>query len=638
MSPSTSPSASMHPRQSMPDTATPQTPATIAQSQPASQQPSTALSNASRIGIGQLWNSRGAASYHGSSYFGHQSAASMMQVESPDLPTGMTGIYAGNQRRALSLHQAHRTEKGPYSHIWELVGCLPRRKTVVDRLVRRFLDELEPVYDSIHEETFQASYEAFWNRKWGDDDLTAVDLRWLALLFMMLSFAELLDCPVDASADAQRTSEETSMQYFWAARKAIVLAPTFSGESPDLVRSGILVSRYLVFFGRKTEAWLTSSFAIRMAQAQGMHIDGESWGLPPKVLETRRRLWCKLYSQDRSISLAIGRPYTINDKHCMKMNITNVWVDNDNGEAEPRGLDDPTPSVYYACQQDLSAILGQIHDECFGLVPIGTSYSSYEKVMALDRTLLGWVQALPPYFQLSDADTSMDQQRPYLPWQRMYLHSSFHFARITLHRTYVVLESITDRFQYSRDACISSACADLKLKLGLRNTSMADRLNAGGAMHNLFNSGLVLGIIAVRDPFSARTNAILEDLAAYCEKLRGDPWTNEFALAELKVIELCIASARRAARNRNLGDRRATLTSASSTGDMPPPVGHATSARASQSWTPAAADSMVSQPDMMNGIDEAWLDNWFGPTRNFPEPGEVDFQFWEDLVGTLEVR
>jgi hypothetical protein len=112
------------------------------------------------------------------------------------------------------------------------------------------MKQLEPVYDSIHEETFRASYDAFWNRKWGDDDLTAVDLRWLALLFMMLAFAELLDCPVDASADVQRTSEETSMQYFWAARKAIVLAPTFSGESPDLVRSGILVSRYLVSMPR----------------------------------------------------------------------------------------------------------------------------------------------------------------------------------------------------------------------------------------------------------------------------------------------------------------------------------------------------------------------------------------------------
>jgi hypothetical protein len=375
-----------------------------------------------------------------------------------------------------------------------------------------------------------------------------------------------------------------------------------------------------------------------MAQAQGMHVDGESWGLPPKVLETRRRLWCKLYAQDRSISLAIGRPYTINDKHCMKMNITNVWVDNDNGPAEPRSLDDPTPSVYYACQQDLSAILGEIHDECFGLVPINTSYSSYEKVLALDRTLLAWLRGLPAYFQLNDPDTSMDQERPYLPWQRMYLHSAYHFARITLHRTYVVLESITDRFQYSRDACITSACADLKLKLGLRNVTMADRLNAGGAMHNLFNSGLVLGILAVRDPFSARTNAIIEDLAAYCEKQRADPWTNEFALAEVKVIELCITSAKRAAKNRVQGDRRQTIGSTMPNADATTQGGEAGTRRQSQVWTPSAADGLMNQHDMMNGIDETWLDNWFGPSRNFPEPGEVDFQFWEDLVGTLEVR
>lgn len=179
--------------------------------------------------VGQLWNSRGAASYHGTSYFGHQSAAIMMQVESPDLPVGMNGIHASNARRGPQ-HQAHRSEKGPYSHIWELVGYLPRRRAIVDHLIRRFLDELNPVYDSVHEETFMNNYEAFWNRRWGDDDLTSVDLRWLSLLFVVLAFAELLDCPQDASLDTQRDREETSVHYFWASRKAIVIAPTFSGE------------------------------------------------------------------------------------------------------------------------------------------------------------------------------------------------------------------------------------------------------------------------------------------------------------------------------------------------------------------------------------------------------------------------
>jgi hypothetical protein len=233
-----------------------------------------------------------------------------MDIESPALPVGMGGIHASNSSNRVDQF-LHRGGKEPYAHIWELVGCLPRRKQIVDHLVKKFLDELNPIYDSVHMETFQVSYDIFWNRKWGDDDLTAVDLRWLALLFMVLAFAELLACPLDASTETQRRSEETSVQFFWASRKAIVLAPTISGESPDLVRAGILVSRYLIYFGRKTESWLTSSFAIRMAQAQGMHLDGESWGLPRKVLETRRRLWCTLFSLDRSFSLATGRPYPI---------------------------------------------------------------------------------------------------------------------------------------------------------------------------------------------------------------------------------------------------------------------------------------------------------------------------------------
>lgn len=558
-----------------------------------------------------------------------------MQVESPELPVGVNGIHASSSRKAF-----HRDDKRPYDHIWELVGYLPRRKSVVDHLIQKYFDQLNLVHDCVQEETFRVHYDAFWNRKWGDDDLTAVDLRWLALLFMMLAFAELLNCPLNATPESQKDCEETSVQFFWAARKAIVLAPTFSGESPDLVRAGILVSRYLTYFGRKTESWLTSSFAIRMAQAQGMHMDGESWGLPPKVLETRRRLWCKLYCLDRSISLAVGRPYTIHDKHCMEMNIRNIWVDDMTTEealaAEEQPLSEPTKNVYYIYQQRLSAILGDIHDECFGLSPMTTSYNSYEKVMKLDRVLISWAESLPSYFRLEQPDATMDTGRPYLYWQRMYLHSAYHFARITLHRTYVLLESITDRFQYSRDVCISSACADLRLKLSFRSENMADRVKAAGAMHNLFNSALVLGIIAVKEPFSSKTMAIVEDLAAYCEKQRADIWVNEFVLAEVKVIELCIASVRKSRRD-GVGCDRRGVAGGNSGQDQTQFVHQdgGANTRFPQGWTPAETDALPSDMTCLEQ-DENWLDNWFGPTRSFPEP--IDFQFWEDLVGSLEAR
>jgi hypothetical protein len=564
-----------------------------------------------------------------------------MDIESPALPVGMGGIHASNSSNRVDQF-FHRGGKEPYAHIWELVGCLPRRKPTVDHLVKKFLDELNPVYDSIHKETFQVSYDMFWNRKWGDDDLTAVDLRWLALLFMVLAFAELLDCPLDASTETQRRSEEASVQFFWASRKAIVLAPTISGESPDLVRAGILVSRYLSILGRKTESWLTSSFAIRMAQAQGMHLDGESWGLPPKVLETRRRLWCTLFSLDRSFSLATGRPYTINNKHCMQMKISNIWIDDMSDEeagALERPTDDPTPSIYYRYQQQMSVILGDIQDECFGILPTTTSYVTYEKVLDLDKRLLAWADNLPSYFRLTDPDTSMDADRSFLYWQRMYLHSSYHFARITLHRTYVLLESITDRFEYSRHACISSACADLRLKLNFRPSDMAERLMAGIGMQNLFNSALILGIIVVKDPFASQTRAILEDLTAFCEKQRGDSWVNEFSLAETKVVELCIASSRRSRRDGNSHTvrRRETVLAEREVGANVSTNESSTSGQCAGSATlPPAPETSHNVEAFGNGPGdhESWLDAWFGPTRNFPDP--IDFQFWEDLVGSLE--
>ncbi|GAM40328.1 hypothetical protein TCE0_038f12598 [Talaromyces pinophilus] len=590
--------------------------------------------------VGRLWNTRGAPTYHGNSYFGYQSAADMIEVESPQLPTGMNNIgvrstYDG--RRTYS----YRSERGSYSHIWELLGYLPREKAVVDKLVTAFIEHLNQVYDGLHEETFMTRYEAFWNRKWSDDDRSVIDLRWLSLLFIVLAFGELLECPANASRDIRELSEEASLQFYWASRTAITLAMTFYGESTDAVRCGILITRYLVYLGRKTEAWLASSFSIRFAQAQGMHIDGESWGLPPKVLETRRRLWCSAHALDKYISLGLGRPSATSDKNSMEMKIRNVWIDDKaHDEAQvamERPENDPTPSVFYIHQQKLSKILGLIQEECFLLTPLTTSYTSYAKVLNLDEILLAWAASLPEYFQVENPLTTMDNSRPYLYWQRLYLHFAFHFARVTLHKTYVLLDSIADRFEYSRDVCINSASADLKLKLSISNTTMADRLRAGATMHSLLSSGLVLGVLVVRDPLSARAALILEDLTAYCEKQNSDPWANEFALAEVRVIELCISSARRSRQESGIMEERTTSTHSQDVNfvEANPPHQNGLPGlyRSPIMTTNPAAPGPVTNTENDPVDNDTWLENWFGPTRSLPEPG--DFQSWERLIGSL---
>jgi len=149
--------------------------------------------------VGQLWNSRGAPTFYGMSYFGPQVAAKMIQGQAPDMNYGV-------HTPRSSASESFRNEAGPFSQLWDLLGLLPRQKSTVDRLTEKFMVELNWSIDAVHPETFRQNYNKFWDRKFGFDDITTVDLRWLALLFAILALAELLDCPQPCSPERQRVS------------------------------------------------------------------------------------------------------------------------------------------------------------------------------------------------------------------------------------------------------------------------------------------------------------------------------------------------------------------------------------------------------------------------------------------------
>ncbi|KAH6719589.1 fungal-specific transcription factor domain-containing protein [Leptodontidium sp. MPI-SDFR-AT-0119] len=575
--------------------------------------------------VGQLWNSRGAPTFYGMSYFGPQVAAKMIQSQAPDLAYGV-------HTPRSSASESFRNEAGPFSQLWDLLGLLPRQKSTVDRLTEKFMVELNWAIDAIHPETFRQNYNKFWDRKFGFDDVTTVDLRWLALLFAMLALAELLDCPQPCSPERQRESEESSLRFYWAARRAIVIAPSFYGESSDLVRAGILVTRYLIHSGRLSESWLTIGFASRFAMAQGMHVDGERWHLPRKAIETRRRLWSHLYTLDRMISLALGRPYAIADQHCLTKPVTNIWVDEMSEEeavaAQSRPLSDPTPSIMSMFNNSLAQIIGRIQDKCFGLDP-----PVYDTVLNLDKELLKWKDELPSYFSLHNPDLSLDDDdRPFLKWHRLYLHTNYHFARITLHRPYLLRNSIENGFQYSRNACMESATIDLQSRLSIHNVELVERFRWGLGSHQLFNSALVLGIIAVRSPNSQESYGIMKDLEAYCEKQNSDLWMNEFGLAEVKVVQMCITRAK------HLRSNTQEVPSQLPDQQPPPTVDYqyqVVDPRQSMALPRLPISPLPSEAPMQFQpyFDMPNANIWADPFASFSLVG--DFDMWQEMINTI---
>jgi hypothetical protein len=487
--------------------------------------------------LGQLWKFRGAPAFFGSSYFGPQVAAAFLDSNAPYIQPG-----AGLSQRSTSA-RPFRSEAGPFSQMWDLLGLLPRQRSTVDHLIDVYFVQLNGDIDAVHEKSFRQQYERFYCRDFGKDDVTTVDIRWLALLFIILAFASQLDCPPDAVPEVQRQYEESSMSFFWACRKAIVIAPSFYGESIDLVRAGILVTRFCIFTQRITESWLTVGFASRLAMAQGFHIDGIQWKLSRRETEIRRRLWCQLYLLDRMISLALGRPYAIVDNLSLPQEPENIFLDDASDlEAQVAEIqpieDSPTPTVLAIYSYRLAQVIGKIHEQTFGI-----NKCSYRDVTILDSQLLNWRQSLPPYLALKDPDTSLDRTHKYLKWHRHYLHTAFHFACVTLHRPFVWRVSISDQYRHSREACYTAACADLKTRLdhdSEENTN--ENISWGLGVPRLFNSAIVLGMLAIMDQSRGKRDfrGLINDLQYFCEKENNDIWVNEFRLAEVKVIELCI--------------------------------------------------------------------------------------------------
>ncbi|KAL1903859.1 hypothetical protein Sste5344_010413 [Sporothrix stenoceras] len=598
--------------------------------------------------LGQLWKSRGAPTFFGSSYFGPQAAAALLDTSAPYVQPG------ANMSLRSSIARPFRDEGGPFSQLWDLLGMLPRQRATVDRLVEQFLANISVTADAVHPASFRREYERFYSRRAGFDDVTTVDIRWLALLFIVLAIGTYLDCPGGAPPEVQREYEDASMSFFWASRRAIVIAPSFYGE----------------------KGWLTVGFAARLAIAQGVHIDGTHWKLPRRVTEARRRLWCHLYLLDRMISLALGRPYGILDSLSLTQEPENVFLDDLGHEeanaarAEPLATR-PTPSVLAIFSFRLARIIGRIQEQTFGL-----RAASYREVMRLDAQLLAWKQSLPAYFALEDTDFSLDASRPFLKWHRLYLHTAFHFSRITLHRPYAWRISVTDQHRYSREVCYASACADLKTRL---EHDVAGEGKGGPADHyvwclgapQLFNSAIVLGLLAIQEhprPFPggqqrpADVHPVVNDLQAFCDKERNEIWVNDFRLAEVKVAELCIERLRRRAglaaepeetREPQEEEYPPQPTAAPPTAAPPPPPqvplqsgmntglnGFPTGGTPASAWQPLLQDVSLSPWDP----NAAWLGSDFRLRASgeppfseaFSFPGPTDLVTWQDMIDAID--
>jgi hypothetical protein len=92
----------------------------------------------------------------------------------------------------------------------------------------------------------------------------------------------------------------------------------------------------------------------------------------------------------------------------------------------------------------------------------------YETILALDKKFQECIEDIPDFFKLDKESIQKSQaicsERPYITWQRVNIHFSFHTRLCRLHRPYH-LEGITNpQYAYSTKVCIRSAQRVLELR------------------------------------------------------------------------------------------------------------------------------------------------------------------------------
>lgn len=117
--------------------------------------------------------------------------------------------------------------------------------------------------------------------------------------------------------------------------------------------------------------------------------------------------------------------------------------------------------------------LGEISRAVVDARPSGrpdTEVTDYDSVLKLDRLFTLALAEFPPFLRADDDDAPVPVDAPrHLALQRAIIHLGFHSRRARLHRPFLVRDYARDddRYQQSRDICLSSARKVLAISMRL---------------------------------------------------------------------------------------------------------------------------------------------------------------------------
>jgi hypothetical protein len=284
------------------------------------------------------------------------------------------------------------------------------------------------------------------------------------------------------------------------------------------------MSSFLCSVNCLPQAWLLIGQAVRAAQDLGLHVRPLFLPVASEVLralkrssrrliipaiekETRRKIWWGVYTLDRMLALALGRPIGAEDVDCdveLPIDIDDDFLP-DYFSGAPMTSENPSLMTGFTSLISLYTIAGRVMRAVYG-VDMAEITSDPEKrsqlqvsVDTLDKELTKWLDNLPPVFKstmINEKQVSMGAA----------LCSHYYSVLTALHRNLLPVRRGLPPAPLSSAKAVSSARTCIRLAPFIKNVVPPSH-HLAFFIQQLFSSAVIVLLYAmhVQDPVAANT-------------------------------------------------------------------------------------------------------------------------------------
>lgn len=273
--------------------------------------------------------------------------------------------------------------------------------------------------------SFSKALDSFYADHNGRFDSRGLNLQWVALLFSIMTgtITSAPSCEARRWGISENEAKILSQKWHKAVITSLNAANFTAHHSLYAVQAIASLTNTAHMLGHSNTQSIMLASVIRIAQSLGLHrLDEDARGSDLE-LETGRRVWQELCTQDW-FSTAFSESYSINPLHSTSLPPKNC--DEDMSDV----LSDEEPTVTSFCKflAKIAAIMPALQD---AMALSNTLYTKHEAVLVHDKKMRSLATGRHSFL----AHTALDENWPcYIPWARRAIAMSSAHKIIMIHR------------------------------------------------------------------------------------------------------------------------------------------------------------------------------------------------------------